>query len=194
MMSTSKAFIFSLDAFVAFTLSLVAIYSLIFFSSIPSAHYPALLQAHTLAKDTIIALSLTEVEKSGEDVSLLDYVVLRGASKSEINEIVGTQIPDQFGYTLEKSDDGDSWEMLYDTKKPGTRYFDDNHNENQKRLSISTYSLVLEYEGVKREPENPYGYSGGTCSGNATPCNTPTFNRDEIPQPAVVLVRLTVFV
>jgi hypothetical protein len=60
-MGTSKAFIFSLDSFVAFVLTVAALYSLLFFSTVPSAYYSSLMQANYLAKDTLLTLATTTV-------------------------------------------------------------------------------------------------------------------------------------
>jgi len=201
-MSTSKAFIFSLDAFVAFTLALVAIYSLIFFSSIPSAHYAALLQAHTLGSDAMVALAKTDYY--GENISMLDYVLLRGSDdkrREKIYDYIGKNIPDQFGYKVALSEDGEDWGVLYDTSSGNKDVRDNHHNTEQKRLSISTYSIVMEYEAEYLDPENPYGYWNyrdevhkfytGTCSGLATPCNPLGNQTGLIPEPTVRLVRLT---
>ncbi|MCP4647022.1 MAG: hypothetical protein GY852_04700 [bacterium] len=61
-MGTSKAFVFSLDSFVAFVLTVAALYSLLFFSTVPSAYYTSLMQANYLAKDTLLTLATTFVE------------------------------------------------------------------------------------------------------------------------------------
>jgi hypothetical protein len=62
-MGTRKAFVFSLDSFVAFILTVAALYSLLFFATVPSAYYSSLMQANYLAKDTILALSTSQISE-----------------------------------------------------------------------------------------------------------------------------------
>ena len=60
----SRGFIFSLDAFVAFVLTMLTIGLLIFTISTPKAFYPSLEQAHVLAHDTLFALATTTDDPS----------------------------------------------------------------------------------------------------------------------------------
>jgi hypothetical protein len=62
-MGTRKAFVFSLDSFVAFILTVAALYSLLFFATVPSAYYSSLMQANYLAKDTVLALSTGQISE-----------------------------------------------------------------------------------------------------------------------------------
>lgn len=175
-MSHSKAFIFSIDAFIAFTLSLVAIYSLIFFSSIPSAQYAVLTQAHYLAKDSLATLSLTKCHATAcgaenTDATVLDYIVFRtggtphnAAQISAINTYLEDAIPREFGYRIEVSS-GSSWETIYDTATDDPL----NHANSTKRLSVSSYTIVFNVDiGMAK---NPYKYM--TCNGELVPCELP---------------------
>lgn len=188
-----RAFIFSLDAFVAFTLAILAIYSLVFFSSVPSGYYGTLAQAHTLASDSLEALSLTRcnigepVVRACEDhPSLLEFLVLRDNPPARTSVVLGPLIPKSFGYRLEKKSGGD-WDVIYDSANdPDER----DRPKQPRKLSISAYRLVFEYTDPLPEQENPYTYR--TCQGRFIPCGIPQSNF----QPGianVVVVKLTIY-
>ncbi len=179
-----RAFIFSLDAFVAFTLALMAIYSLIFFSSVPSAYYFLLTQGHYLSRDTLLSLSLTSCSAYGPCVnsggSILDNIVAENAQldnqKSLVQSTIGVMIPRQFGYSLEESKDGGhTWDLIYDTSSS----FDDpqDHSGKDRRLSVASEIITFGYSGeVNKLKTSPYNYyscrgngqlEGGTLAGQA---------------------------
>ncbi len=163
-----RAFIFSLDAFVAFTLALVAIYSLIFFSSVPSAYYYLLTQGHYLSRDVLLSLSTTACSSDygtcKASGSMLDNIVAQDNPSLRENLItgsVGEMVPKQFGYVMEMSDDeGQSWDLLYDTASvPG-----DVHAKTSKKLMVATQVMTFGYGGkVFKLRTSPYNYL--TCSG-----------------------------
>ncbi len=162
-----RAFIFSLDAFVAFTLALVAIYSLIFFSSVPSSYYYLLTQGHYLTRDTLLSLSTTAcAEDYGvcvADGSVLDNIVSQDNTafqKNMIQNTVGDMIPDQFGYRMEVSTVNSTgslgaWELLYDTAlEPG-----ETHANQSKKLSVSSQVITFGYSAkVYKMGHSPYNY------------------------------------
>ena len=162
-----RAFIFSLDAFVAFTLALVAIYSLIFFSSVPSSYYYLLTQGHYLTRDTLLSLSTTTcTDDYGvcvADGSVLDNIVSQDNTafqKNMIQNTVGDMIPDQFGYRMEVSTVNStgslgSWELLYDTAlEPG-----ETHANQSKKLSVSSQVITFGYSAkVHKMGHSPYNY------------------------------------
>lgn len=165
-----RAFIFSLDAFVAFTLALVAIYSLIFFSSVPSAYYYLLTQGHYLSRDILLALSTTACSSDYGTCkatgSLLDNIVAQDNSALRDNLIqntVGEMVPKQFGYMLEmSSDSGQSWELLYDTASVPT----DMHAKKSKKLMVATQVMTFGYGGkVYKLRSSPYNYLSCTGEG-----------------------------
>lgn len=200
-----RAFIFSLDAFVAFTLALLAIYSLIFFSSIPSSYYYLLSQGHYLSRDVLMALSTTTctlddypcVNVGG---SLLDNIVSQDNAalrEDMIQNTVGRMVPDQFGYSMEMSTDkGGSWQLLYDTAGSTS----DPHAERARKLTVSSQVMTFGYSSTPGRPVNStYSYltcdgSGGlvTCgaSGNANPSS----GGELVPSSDVQLVRITVYI
>jgi len=203
-----RAFIFSLDAFVAFTLALVAIYTLIFFSSIPSSYYYLLTQGHFLARDTLYSVTtsdcLTEqgllCEENG--TSVLDNIAFGTNGNYTItlvNSTIGNAIPNQFGYTLESSeDDGTSWSTLYDTSSANG----DSHAKAKKKLSVSSQIPVFEHESKPMKTVNPYQYK--TCMGEVAgegfviTCGgepqTSIAHDTLVPKAGVRLVKLTIFI
>jgi len=175
-----RAFIFSLDAFVAFTIALVAIYSLIFFSSVPSAYYYLLTQGHYLSRDTLQSLSTATCADAQYGIclnpaaSVLDNIVAEDKrteaswesnQKTLVNNTVGTMIPKQFGYTLEISGDGgSSWGLVYDSGSEAG----DPHlaKPAKKKLSVSTQILTFGYSGTLTKLMNP-PYNYNSCHGDA---------------------------
>ena len=173
-----RAFIFSLDAFVAITLALVAIYSLIFFSSIPSSYYYLLTQGHYLARDVLFSASTSDCETLPPVFppqscqikgSVLDNIVFGDADfqknfmNDTIRQSIGLAVPTQFGYVLEvSSDNGASWSKLYDTALG-----DDPQNQHaavQRKMSVSSQVVAFDYSGtLAKNAPNPYLYT--TCMG-----------------------------
>jgi hypothetical protein len=163
-----RAFIFSLDAFVAFTLALVAIYSLIFFSSVPSSYYYLLTQGHYLTRDALLSMSTTSCASDYgvcvADGSVLDNIVSQDNTafrRNMITNTVGEMIPDQFGYRMEMSTVNSSgglgaWELLYDTADPDPG---DEHANQSKKLSVSSQVITFGYSAkVNKLGFSPYNY------------------------------------
>lgn len=177
--NTTKAFIFSIDAFIAFTLSLIAIYSLIFFSSMPSAQYAVLTQAHYLAKDSLSTLMLTKCDAlicgvGNTDASIVDYVAFRTGGTPHnpdqiavINAYLNDIIPPQYGYKIELGN-GVSWDVIYDSAVDDAT---NKHIKSMKRLSVSSYAVIFNVNSGN--PQNQYKYM--TCNGNPelVPCDFP---------------------
>jgi len=201
-----RAFIFSLDAFVAFTLALVAIYSLIFFSSVPSSYYYLLTQGHFLSRDVLMALSTTDCSSDygvckAPGASLLDNIVAQNESSQRTNLIqntVGEMVPDQFGYILEmSSDSGGTWSVLYDTSQASG----DDHATSRKKLTVSSQVISFGYSAAVTKPtESPYRYL--TCGNDTSPVITcgvsgstdPSSLGDLVPSAGANVVKLTVFI
>ncbi len=194
--NSSRGFIFSLDAFVAFTLALVAIYSMIFFASIPSAYYGTLTQAHYFSKDTLLALSQTrcnypQCPQSEKNLTVLDFIVFRSDSKGDVDYFIGKNIPNQYGYSLETSDDGSGWQEIYNTASQQNKVPDDRHAARKQKLSVSSYAVAIQYNDQVNKPENPYSYI--TCKGQAVVCDIPISNYN-VPSPRMKIIKLTVFI
>ncbi len=198
-----RAFIFSLDAFVAFSLALIAIYSLIFFSTIPSSYYYLLTQGHYLTKDVLMTLSVTPCSDSynceGEADTLLDYLVTvddPSIRSNMIENTVGTMVPRQFGYIVEISRDG-SWETVYHTPREITR------------LSVSSQVPSFGYSEPLTKPAGSI-YRYNTCPqvgdpelatlitcGEAGEDSNPSKNAPGaalVPSSEVTIVRFTIYI
>ncbi len=165
-----RAFIFSLDAFVAFTLALVAIYCLIFFSSVPSAYYYLLTQGHYLSRDILLSLSTTQCTDDygtcKADGSLLDNIVAQDNAalrRDRVRNTAGVMVPQQFGYTVELSEDeGGSWAVVYDTADYTPA--EDPHAKRSKKLTVATQVMTFGYGGkVFKLQTSPYNYL--SCEG-----------------------------
>jgi len=168
-----RAFIFSLDAFVAFTLALIAIYSLIFFSSVPSAYYFLLTQGHYLSRDILLSLSTTQCDRAVYDCqadgSMLENIVSdkfgpydAPSRKNLIQDTIGKMVPKQFGYIVEMStDQGVSWVQAYNTAGEAS----DSHSKKSKKLAVATQVITFDYGGkILKLQTSPYNYL--TCRGD----------------------------
>lgn len=215
-----RAFIFSLDAFVAFTLALIAIYSLIFFSSVPSSYYYLLTQGHYLSRDVLMALSTTpcastDYDCSSEGASLLDNIASQGDRDHRANLIrgtVGRMVPVQFGYVVEAINAQGGSETLYDTASTDPRIGDSGlppprqHASARKKLSISSQVMTFGYSSTFSKPYNSiYNYlscnPGGngigglvTCGDAGNPNSDINGGRDLVPSATVKVIRLTIFI
>ncbi len=201
-----RAFIFSLDSFVAFTIALIAIYSLIFFSSIPSSYYYLLTQGHFMTRDVLMALSTTECTSvysfCSVSGSVLDGIVSSTGTARDglIQGTIGEMIPSEFGYALEMSDnEGQSWYAVYDTRIDEP---DGPHTGQGIKLLVSSQVMTFGYGdifGKKESSKYAYRSCGGseydiliTC-GNDT-LRTPEERGEIVPKIDTVLVRFTVFI
>ena len=190
-METRKGFVFSLDSFVAFVLTIAALYSLLFFSTVPSAYYAGLMQTNYFAKDTLTTLATTQMPE--EEITYLDRILadLRRGDDYSARVYVGATgtnlVPRQFGYRFEVlGDDNETWTALYDTR-------DDQLSENRKeyhKMKASAQTMYFGYIEERERLDNPYGYL--TCSGDRTPCDLPV-SGFRIGQPHLELVRFTVY-
>jgi len=204
-----RAFIFSLDAFVAFTLALIAIYSLIFFSSVPSSYYYLLTQGHYFSRDILVSLSTTICDaESGRcenpETSLLDNIVSQDGAVQEalIINSVGNAIPNQFGYVIEMSEGDDHWSILYNTADDPA----DPHAKSVKKMTVSSQVVTFGYMGDSSASDSyatarEFRYlSCGTPDSPIITCgdinthNPSDFSGDLIPEPNIRIVRLTIFI
>lgn len=202
-----RGFVFSLDAFIAFTLVLIAVYSLIFFSSVPSAYYYLLTQGHFLARDALMATAMTECDPAhyscgGVSGSILDAIVSSdnpGLRDDLIQESVGSIIPNQFGYTLEISENqGESWIVVYDTAGNS----EDPHAKKINKMKVTSQVVNFGYTGVYQKPaESPFSYNtcSGTEGGLVITCGNhslinPDAYGDVVPVSVTKLVRITVYI
>lgn len=192
----AKAFIFSLDAFVAFTLILVVLHALVFLAAVPSSYYGGLMQADYLARDTLNSLANANaaqvVSGYGYDynITLLDYVFMN-PSAATIQDYVGPLIPNEYGYRLEFwNSTSATYGVIYDTKDRDDS--EDPHNKYYHKLQVSAHALYFGYLKPREPTENPYCYV--TCHGEGCSnlCGNIT-SRYEKGTAKLGLVRLTVY-
>jgi hypothetical protein len=206
----SGGFIFSLDAFVAFTLTMVTVSLLIFTIGTPKPYYPSLEQAHELAYDTLQTLSAASQGDSCTQ-TYLEQVLAGGScglSGGDImRRVAGGDpsyrgiIPKGFGFRLETYDfAAGNWNPapLYDSS---TDPLSDRSGKNFSKLQASATVFSSFYSTEPRRGESQYCYLScfgyqpdGTYSQscNATPCDRPI--SDFLPgENSVQLVRLVVY-
>ncbi len=197
--ATKRAFIFSIDAFIAFTIALSVIYSIIFFSSVPSAYYATLAQAHSLSRDTLLALSTSKCDDPNicgnfRGSTILDILVFKypasdpsGQRVAFTRQFIGTKIPAQYGYIFEVYEDG-AWTVVYNTSSDMDRT--NTHKKTKDKLSISSY--LPGFSSIVSPPENPYSYITCKSSQQVPICSTPT-NDYDLGEGVVKLAKLTVY-
>lgn len=161
-----KAFVYSLDAFVALTIATLAINLLIYFYSIPTAYYPVLYQCKALATDTLRTLITTDTVLGN---SYLDAIVKEDGK----TEILDSLIPAQYGYELE-----------VDGKVIASR-------GKYRKVKASSVAVVVGAKEPRNNGENWYRYK--TCKGTMVPCEPlpSTYNPGKV---YTSTVKLTVFI
>ncbi|MFA5077531.1 MAG: hypothetical protein WC488_03845 [Candidatus Micrarchaeia archaeon] len=196
----ARAFIFSLDAFVAFSLILVALHALIFLAAVPSSYYGALMQANYFARDTLLSLTVAQanrvagLEDEPLDASLLDYVIAHSSDPAVVRRHVGALIPVQYGYRLEICDPepggaSATCSKIYDTADYSAA--EDPHNKLYHKLQVSSNSIYFGYV-TERDYSNTHCYI--TCHGHPCQdlCKPPVSNYDT-GTAELGLVRLLVY-
>ncbi|MBS3069786.1 hypothetical protein J4441_05465 [Candidatus Micrarchaeota archaeon] len=169
-----KAFVFSMDAFVALMLILLAINSAITLSSVPKGYYASLEQAHDLAKDTLLSMRATAFSW---ELSYLDALVGGGANaRLAIASSAEKAIPMQFGYRFDRFNANTlQWEEIYDSSTDSPRS-SPRYGREQKKLSASYRLFVSSYDVPLNRGVSPYCYI--SCSGADFPISSPP--EDEI--------------
>lgn len=197
-------FVFSLDAFVAFTLMMVVIGLLIFTIGTPKPFYSELEQTHQLARDTLNVLAtssdgpgLTYLEQilGGADAEPILFKVAGGSNNTAYHPI----IPKGYGYALERYNfNTNSWTSIYDA---GNRNSSDRYGKSFTKVQASSTIFTSFYTDIPKPGESPFCHMG--CRGyisygnyqspcNATPCNMPISNF--IPgENSIQLVRFVVY-
>ncbi|MCX6769370.1 MAG: hypothetical protein NT051_01675 [Candidatus Micrarchaeota archaeon] len=184
----ARAFIFSLDAFVAFVLMAAVISFMIFASGTPKAAYTSLEQAHQLAQDTLEALATTSDLPGGSNrLTYLEQIISNRADAERImlrvaggNPQYNGIIPRGYGYRLETYDfNGTNWTVYFDSAHPLSSY-SDRANKTYTKLQASATRILSLYDVMPDPGASPYCYL--SCSGNgldstkvcnATPCDAP---------------------
>jgi len=208
-MGARRGVIFSIDAFVAFSLILIAIYGLFVLIGTPKSYFTSLEQTADLAHDTL--LSLTRLQDSGQ--SYLELIAEGYSSDPsspihhDVNSAVERAIPKQFGYMFEIYDSSvGGWVKInatYSSDRTKTAY-------NESKLAASAQAPIAFYKFKPVIGDSPWCYqtcrgyqSDGTYAGIGpngqpqfcpnVPCGAPTpfFEPGEL---AIGWVRFTVFI
>jgi len=199
-----RGFVFSLDAFVAFTLMMVVIGLLIFTIGAPKPFYSELEQTHQLAHDTLGVLATSSDTPGssylgrilgGADAEQILFKVAGGSNNTAYQPI----IPKGYGYALERYNfNTDSWVSIYDA---GTELTSDRYGKRFTKVQASSTVFTSFYTDPPKPGESPFCYLG--CRGyvaygnyqspcNATPCDKPISNF--IPgNNSIQLVRFVVY-
>ncbi|MCX8194744.1 MAG: hypothetical protein N3G22_01400 [Candidatus Micrarchaeota archaeon] len=203
-------FIFSLDAFVAFTIITITVSLLIFIIGVPKGYYSMLEQAHLLSFDCLQVLS-TSSFSGFSPPTYLDIILSNSPGhplSSEImRNIVGGStnvsrrpiIPKGYGFVLEDFDfSTDSWRVLYNSSADP---LSDRFGKAYSKLQASSTIFVSSYSVPPSPGESMYCYI--SCKGyqpdgsyrstcDVTPCSRPLDNFG-VGANSLHLVKLTVF-
>lgn len=158
-MQRRRGFVFSLDAFVSFSLIIIAIQSMIIISSAPSGYWHALLQAEDLAKDALHVVSGT-MTPSGVSVmgEASASIIARSRFSAGDNIIIMTNqlIPRPYSYSYHYYDLGKhEWITLYNASADSDPA-DPHFNVTFRRVAASSEQLVLDYSSPVIRPQSPY--------------------------------------
>ncbi|HIH19612.1 TPA: hypothetical protein HA225_06620 [Candidatus Micrarchaeota archaeon] len=193
-------FIFSLDAFVAFTLTMVTISLLIFIIGTPKPYYASLEQTSRLAHDTLQVMATSSPD--GNPPFYLEYALSGGLPLNEVmDKTAGGIIPFGYGYRLETYDFASKkWIPKYDSSYPTSQSGREGRNFTKLRASATMFSSFYEVDQVRGESQYCYlscfGYNGtnnppaSPCS--VTPCSQP-ISGFGAGQNSVRMVRLVVY-
>lgn len=120
MLGARRGFVFSLDSFVAFSLILIAVQSLVVISSAPSGYYHSLAQANFIAQDTVETLSHARYGNGKDLFSGGASAAINGRKNDARNLILATNdlVPAPFSYAYDYySFEQDRWIMIYNASK-----------------------------------------------------------------------------
>lgn len=210
-----KGYVFSLDAFVAFSLMLIAIQALLVMSTSPKAYSGALLQAQYIAHDTVQVMGIAKLycpTGAGCDnrtylEAIAPYAVGRGNCLgvpfcSETFRNLSDQfVPPQYSYAFIYDDlEGGSWTVYNASNDPLSTHY----NVTFRRVMASASTYLLGYSQPLRPGDSPYcnvvckGYnatSGSSSSPAActqVPCDAPVNGFDN-GNFSVGLIRMSVW-
>jgi hypothetical protein len=219
-MGAKSGVIFSIDAFVAFSLILIAIYGLFVLIGTPKSYFTSLEQTSDYAHDTLLSLTRLHDSSGSNYLELIaeDYSKnrLSPSIPADAHAVVERAIPLQFGYQFEIYDSlAGGWVLIpvtYAADRSNVTY------ENAK-LAASAQAPITFYirrphigqstwcyqtcRGYSWNGTN-YHYEGrsgpGENEGNPeifcqnAPCQVPSLSQFDIGELAVGWVRLTVFI
>ena len=161
-MQRRRGFVFSLDAFVSFSLIIIAIQSMIIISSAPSGYWHGLLQAEDLAKDTLHVVSNTMTDSGVTVVGDASTRIMAGSKFYPGDNIIvmtNQLIPKPYSYAYHYYDLGTrNWTLLYNASNPSfnTDPSEPHLNITFHRVAASSEQLVLDYSSPVIRPQSPY--------------------------------------
>ena len=139
-----QGFVFSLDAFVAFSLILIAIQSIVIVSSSPAGYYPSLLQAQFLAKDTLHTISATYLDSGRSVLADASGPISRGGPllpTDPIIEVSDKIIRPPYSYTYSYYDlERQNWTLVYNASAVQSG---PHANITFRRVAASAQQLML---------------------------------------------------
>jgi len=176
--SSSKGFIFSIDAFIAFLIAMSMIYSIIFLSSVVTSKNDVILQMHTIADDVVVAMLSTTSTSTGTQLDNL-----ASGDTTDLDDVV----PAQYNYNVKTYDNG-VW-VLKGHRGEGTPMFG----------GVVVYAYSVKKSGgestIIKSGTNPYKYIScgeGSAPQNGLPCSAPPFYSVHTTiEP--VLIRITIW-
>ncbi len=210
-MQRRQGFVFSLDAFVSFSLIVIAIQSMVIMASVPSGYWHGLLQAENLAKDTLHVVSSTMVSSGVTVVGQASERIMAGTNFSSGDNIIimtNRLIPRPYSYAYNYYDLGThQWVLLYNASDPNFNPdpADPHYNVTFHRVSASSQMLVLDYSSPVIRPQSPYcnvychGWDPATHTYRApqdcveTPCTAMPASTFQTGNLTFGLLRLTVW-
>ena len=211
-MQHRRGFVFSLDAFVSFSLILIAIQSIIIVSSAPAGYWQSLLQAEYLAKDTLHVISNTYGASGASvlgDSSAKFAAGVKFSQGSDIITVTNRLVPKPYSYSYHYYDIATGkWTTLYNasTDSPPT---DPHFNVTYHRVSASAEQLMMDYSSPTIRPQSPYcnvmchGWDPTLASTSnpfrstdnctQTPCSAMPSSNFQVGNLSFGLIRLTVW-
>ena len=174
MLWVKQGFAFSLDSFVAFSLMLIAVQSIVVISSTPSGYYSSLMQANLLSSGTLDVLSNVKIESENREI--LSYAVEAAISADptrayRLAKVTNELIPRPFSYTYDYYDfETKRWKIAYNASDHGCNFLGSEKfcNVTFSRVQASSMILVGTYADAPDAGESPYcnvnckGYDSST--------------------------------
>jgi len=155
MLGPRRGFVFSLDSFVAFSLILIAVQSLVVISSAPAGYYHSLAQTNFIAQDTMEVLSHVKYENGKKDLFSDGAAAALSGSPSIANRLIketNNLIPDPFSYSYDYYDlESNLWRPIYNASggscaPPSSRFCNVTFHRVQSASSmfVGVYSDPIE--------------------------------------------------
>jgi len=156
-----RGFVFSLDAFVAFSLILIAIQTMVLISASPAGYYKALLQAQFLAKDTLNEISSIRTVSGQSAMAEASGPISRSEHLQYTDAIIQISdkiIQEPYSYAYSYYDlTSERWYVVYNASSPDFEGEGGPHaNITFSRVEASAQKLMMEYSSPPVRPESPY--------------------------------------